>query len=182
MRKISLRITICYYPSWKHSHNALAYYTPLEMFDVFSQFELAEMSVAPTISIPLVPAKNNAPRSAPDTPTTREIIFWSVIYTWCVIFKLLDLVYLSSVGYSILSSPLLLPLRPKLSLVPSFQKYYIFHLLPPLSQCLSSRRNISRQYKRNNGSTIRSKVSSPTFVFTASNSLGCVSYTGQKAL
>ena len=81
MRKISLQITSCYYPSWKHSDSALAYYTLLEMFDVFNQFELAEMSVAPTISIALVPAKLNTPLSAPDTPTTREIIFWSAIYT-----------------------------------------------------------------------------------------------------
>ena len=81
MRKISLRIMICYYPSCKHSHCVLAHYTLLELFDVFSQFELAEMSVAPTISNPLVPAKINTPRSVPDTPITRQIIFWSAIYT-----------------------------------------------------------------------------------------------------
>lgn len=81
MRKILSQITSCYYPSRKHSPCALAYYTLLEMSYVFNQFELAEMSVAPTTSIPLVPAKINTPRSAPDTPTTREIIFWSAIYT-----------------------------------------------------------------------------------------------------
>jgi len=64
MRKISLR---------KHFHNALAHYTVLEMFDVFSRFELAEMSVAPTISNLLAPAKINNLRSVPDTPTTKEI-------------------------------------------------------------------------------------------------------------
>lgn len=86
------------------------------MFDVLNQFELAVMSVAPTISNPLVPAKINTPRSVPDTPTTRQIIFWSAIYAKCIIFKLLDLVYLSSIVYSILSSPQLLPLRSRLSL------------------------------------------------------------------
>jgi hypothetical protein len=49
------------------------------MFGVLNQFELAEMSVAPTISNSLDPAKINTPRSAPDTPTTREIIIWSAI-------------------------------------------------------------------------------------------------------
>lgn len=86
------------------------------MFDVFNQSELADMSVAPTISKSLVPAKINTPRSVPDIPTTRQIIFWSAIYAKCIIFKLLDLVYLSSIVYSILSSPLLRPLRPKHSL------------------------------------------------------------------
>jgi hypothetical protein len=36
MRKISWRMTSYYYPSWKHSHNALAHYTLLETPDVFS--------------------------------------------------------------------------------------------------------------------------------------------------
>jgi len=31
--KISLRMTICYYPSCKHSHSSLAKYTPIELPD-----------------------------------------------------------------------------------------------------------------------------------------------------
>ena len=35
MRKFSWRMARCYYPSWKHSHSALASYTLLEMLGVF---------------------------------------------------------------------------------------------------------------------------------------------------
>jgi len=37
----------CYYPSWTHSHNALAHCTPLEMLDIFIMCAAVELSLLP---------------------------------------------------------------------------------------------------------------------------------------
>jgi hypothetical protein len=70
LRKITWRMTRCYYPSWKHSHNALAHCTLLEMLDVFSLCVVAEQSVAHTSTSPVVPTIAAAPRTAQDMPPT----------------------------------------------------------------------------------------------------------------
>lgn len=61
-------MTTCYYPSWRHSYRALTHYTVLETLDVFGLRVVAEQSVAPTNSSPLVLRTVNR-RTAPDTPT-----------------------------------------------------------------------------------------------------------------
>ena len=88
MRKISRRMTCCYYPSWKHSDCKVAHYTPLEQLDVFRLYgggggggggrgrprycRLA--SASSSVVVPLCPA---VPRTAPDTPTLPSaIISW----------------------------------------------------------------------------------------------------------
>jgi hypothetical protein len=73
MRKISWRMTSCYYPSCKHSHSALVHYTLLEMVDVFRLCVAVEHSVAPTNSGPEVL----------HTATSRPagIISWSEVST-----------------------------------------------------------------------------------------------------
>jgi len=66
MGKISRRMTSCYYPSHKHSHSALAHWTVLEMFDVFSVCIVAELYVA---SANILPSRQLSPRTAPATRT-----------------------------------------------------------------------------------------------------------------
>jgi hypothetical protein len=86
MRKISYRMTSCYYASWKHSHSALAYCTLLEMLDAFSLYSYvtAEQSVAPTDSSPVVTHIGSSPphraRHVPH-PRPRESSrgLWSVV-------------------------------------------------------------------------------------------------------
>jgi len=70
MRRISLRMTGCYYPSWKHSHFTHADYRLYEMPDVFSLCGLVELSrpnqrqsLSPTYS-----QRSPAPRHTPVAP------------------------------------------------------------------------------------------------------------------
>ena len=73
----------CYYPSWKHSHNALAPYTLLEI-DVFSLFVAVKQSVAPTNSSTVAPLESAVARTPPETPpppprgSSRDL--WAVHY------------------------------------------------------------------------------------------------------
>ena len=68
--RCSWRLKSCYYRSRKNSHTVLSYCTPLEMLDVFRLCVVAELSVAPASSSPLVPDIVNTqhPRAAPNTP------------------------------------------------------------------------------------------------------------------
>jgi hypothetical protein len=75
---------------------------------------VAELSFVPPLS-PLVPATGNIPRTRPDKPNPPGGHLLVGNLYLCVIFILFDIVYLSSIGYSILSSPLFLPFPPKYS-------------------------------------------------------------------
>ena len=86
MYKTSCWMTCCYYPSWKHSHIAVARYPPLEILYVFSLHVIAEECVVTTSSGPLIPPIASSPqqRNAPGTPPPnppRKIILWSVVCT-----------------------------------------------------------------------------------------------------
>jgi hypothetical protein len=71
MREIPWWITSSYYLSWKHSHNAPAHYTPLEMLDVFSLCVVVEeQSVAPTNSSPAVP---RTVQGTPKPPPQKKV-------------------------------------------------------------------------------------------------------------
>lgn len=79
-------MTCCYYPSWKHSHIAVARYPPLEILDVSSLHVIAEVCVVTTSSGPLIPPVASSPkqRNAPGTPPPnppRKILLWPVVCT-----------------------------------------------------------------------------------------------------
>jgi hypothetical protein len=78
MRKISWRMTSCYYASWKHSKRALAHYMLFEMLDVFSLCVVAQLSVAPANGSPLLPLMfETCPHCARHAQPTEEIISFS---------------------------------------------------------------------------------------------------------
>jgi hypothetical protein len=64
MRKIFGCMTSCYYPSWVHSHRTLHHCTPFGILDVFGLHAVAEQSVAPISSSPVLPIGSNPPHGA----------------------------------------------------------------------------------------------------------------------
>jgi len=70
-RKITWRMTRCYYPCRMHSHSILDHCTILEMLDVFSLCVIAPQSVLPTNSSPVGPPTmaSSLPFTAPDMPS-----------------------------------------------------------------------------------------------------------------
>jgi len=89
MRKITWRMTRCYYPSRMHSHSTPAHCTVLEMLYVFSLCIIAEQSVIPTSSSPVAPPPPSVaisrPFTAPDmhTPWRGSIPdLWTVPLEW----------------------------------------------------------------------------------------------------
>jgi len=83
MRKISRRMTCCYYPSWKHSDSTIVHYALLVQLDVFRLYGGGGVGVGvgrrrrrrrrrrltPSSSNVIVPLCRAVPRTAPDTPT-----------------------------------------------------------------------------------------------------------------
>jgi hypothetical protein len=66
MRKISWRMTCCYYPTWWQSHSARPHYTLLEKLDVFSL-------CSSRATYHSHPRHSSFSRTAPATPTVRRV-------------------------------------------------------------------------------------------------------------
>jgi len=82
--RCSWRMKSCYYRSRKHSHTVLSHCTPLEMLDVFRLCVVAEMSVAPASSSPLVPGTVNiqhSPHRTEHAHHSAQAISWPAVYT-----------------------------------------------------------------------------------------------------